>query len=454
MKRNLVIIAVAVVVMGCAYWGWRTVKRQKNLQTRIGVRQIDPAAAAKPMIAAEEWPKWRGPRGDGISREPLPDSIPSSGLKAVWSADVGIGYSSPIAHSGRVYLFTLNNSKEALTCFDARNGTVIWSDERQTGWDVDYPGTRSTPAIDGDAIYTYGGKGDLICRDLATGHPRWELNVPDACDASNLQWGVASSPFIDAAKVYVQAGQGASVAAAVDKSDGRIVWKSEARGTSGYSAVTSADVEGTTQLIVFAGDAVIGMNPADGRTIWQQGWKTNYAVNATTPVYHEGHLFVTSEYGMGGLMLKLSPAGAQRVWAKKDVQSKFQQVIVDNGVLYAATDRRLKCLSWPDGAVKWKTPAGEPPVGDNGSIVRAGDKLVVLSDQGMLTLVKATPNGAEVRGQFQAAEGDKIWSTPLLYGGRVYVKGPKELICYDLGLSTPPAGPATAPVATVRSGDW
>jgi outer membrane protein assembly factor BamB len=153
---------------------------------------------------------------------------------------------------------------------------------------------------------------------------------------------------------------------------------------------------------------------------------------------------------MGGLMLKLSPTGAQRVWAKKEVQSKFQQVIVEDGLLHAATDRRLKCLSWPDGAVKWKTAPGEPPVGDNGSIVRAGDKLLVLSDQGMLSLVKTTPEKAEVRGQFQAVEGEKIWSTVLLYGGRVYVKGPKEFICYDLGLSIDTAGPATAPVASVN----
>jgi hypothetical protein len=95
--------------------------------------------------------------------------------------------------------------------------------------------------------------------------------------------------------------------------------------------------------------------------------------------------------------------------------------------------------------VKWRTEEGEPPVGDNGSIVRAGDKLIALSDGGTVSLVRAMPDGAAVLGQFEAVKGDKVWSVPLLYAGRLYVKGPKELVCFDVSASAPTTVPATAP---------
>src|SRR5688500_20371580 len=115
------------------------------------------------MAPAEDWPRWRGPRTDGISRETdLARSWPQGGPARVWEADVGMGYSSPVAVAGKVYLFSLDNRRETLTCFDAATGDIAWSDAAEQGWTGDYPGARATPTIDGDAVYTYGGAGDLI----------------------------------------------------------------------------------------------------------------------------------------------------------------------------------------------------------------------------------------------------------------------------------------------------
>jgi outer membrane protein assembly factor BamB len=140
---------------------------------------------------------------------------------------------------------------------------------------------------------------------------------------------------------------------------------------------------------------------------------------------------------MGGMMLQLSPTGAKKLWAKKDIKSKFQGLILDGNVLYGNSDPgTLYCISWPDGARRWKADDSALNLGPGGSIVKAaGDKMVLMSEGGMLSLAKVSPEGAGLVSQFQAFDGvTQVWATPLLYGGRLYAKGPKELVCFELPL--------------------
>lgn len=437
-RRMLIVGAAAALLLVSGVVAWRAWKKQRHFATRIAEHTLaDGVGSAVAFAPVEDWPAWRGPRGDGISRETgLATTWPAGGPRRLWSADVGLGYSSPVAAGGVVYLFSLNNRREALTAFDARTGHILWSDEGGTGWTGDYAATRSTPAIDGDAIYTYGGGGDLICRDRATGKPRWSSNVLKLTGARNLVYGSASSPLVAGDLIYVQGGIGGPVAAAIDKTSGQLAWQSEAQGVAGYAHPILANVAGAEQLIVFAGDAVVGTDPRKGKTLWRKPWETSYQVNSSTPVYREPNLFVTSSYGMGCIMLRLSPDRAAKVWSNKSVKSKFQQTILDGDSLYANNAGQLVCLSWPDGAVKWKADKSDVPLGENGSIVRAGDKLLALSDEGQLSLLRATPAGVESLARAQVVEGPEVWATPLLYGGRLYVKGTVEggqrLVCLQM----------------------
>jgi outer membrane protein assembly factor BamB len=218
--------------------------------TRIALRQ--PAAPTTNVSltgAVEDWPRWRGPRGDGISRENgIVSEFPPGGPAPLWSADVGIGYASPVAVAGKVYLFTLNQGKETLTAFDASTGQILWSDESAgPAWKTKYPGTRATPVVEGDAVYTYGGGGELTCRDLVSGKPRWQTNVLKTTGSDPLGWGQGSSPLIVGDLLYVQSGQGGAVAVAVKKADGSVAWQSEARGVGGYAHPILADVSGQNQ---------------------------------------------------------------------------------------------------------------------------------------------------------------------------------------------------------------
>jgi outer membrane protein assembly factor BamB len=384
---------------------------------------------------ADDWPRWRGPRGDGISEESgLLEQWPKS-LRPVWTAEVGDGYSSPVAQGGRVYQFSLVGRKDTLTCYDAASGKVIWSKSYDGGWTGAYPGTRATPNIDGDRIYTYGGEGDLVARELATGKQLWRLNVLRETRARPLGWAQASNPLIDGDLIYVQNGAGGPVAVAVDKNSGKIVWRSQARGNGSYAHPVMADVQGTKQLIIYAAAGPLGMDPTNGKTIWHHRWQNGPEVNASDPIYRDGHLFVTSAYDKGAMMLQLSPNGAGKLWENRDIASRFQPAILDGDYLYVNSEGTLTCLKWPTSKVQWVMRNQDRNLlGMGGSMVRVGgDNLILLSQSGRLTLARATPQGFErISSVPDVVEGTQVWATPALHDGMLYLKGQKELVCIDV----------------------
>ena len=387
------------------------------------------------IAVADDWPRWRGPRGDGMcSEKGLLEQWPQT-LRPMWTADVGQGYSSPVAQAGRVYLFSLIDRKDTLTCYDAARGDVIWTKNYDGGWTGSYPGTRATPHIEGDRIYTYGGAGDLVARDLKSGNPLWHINVLRETRARPLGWAQASNPLIVGDLIYVQNGAGSSVAVAVNKKTGKIAWRSQATGNGSYAHPIIADVQGTKQLIIYAAAGPIGMNPATGRTIWQHRWQNGPEVNASDPVYRNGHLLVTSAYGQGAMMLQLSPMGAKKLWESRDLEGRFQPALLDGDFLYLNSEGTLKCLRWPTSTVQWATRNEDRNLlGLGGSMVRiGGDKLILLSQSGRLSLARATPQGFErISSVPDVVEGGEVWATPAIHDGKLYLKGERELVCIDI----------------------
>jgi outer membrane protein assembly factor BamB len=390
----------------------------------------------------DEWPKWLGPHGDGISTDPIADKWPQGGPPKVWDQKVGLGYSSPIGFDGKVYLFAQNGDLDTLTAFDADSGRPVWrqsypctikADQGQAKNSANgLPLPLATPAIDNGRIYTYGGGGDLVCRKIEDGSVAWQLNVLKAINEEILGWNQASSPLVGDRLVYVQGGKGGPTAVAVDKETGKLAWTSEARSIGGYAAPIIVEVDGTKQLIIFGGDHLYGMNPETGKTIWGVPWKTAFDVNAATPIYHDHHLFISSDYGHGSMMLTLSGAGAKEVWDHddKNIMLKYQTAVLDNGVLYANSMGVLKCMKWPEGTILWKGRDGD--LREGGTMVRDGDKLITLSQDGNLSLIQATPQVHRVISQIHLFDFGTTWSTPLIYHGKVYAMGKDHLVCLDI----------------------
>lgn len=401
-------------------------------------------SAAAQVCRAEEWPKWLGPNGDGISHESIAASWPTDGPKKLWEQKVGVGYSSPIALDGKVYLFNQVGAQDMLTAFDADSGRIVWSQgydgtvradpagPQDTNPDSGFAVVLATPTIDNAKIYTYGAGGDLTCRKLEDGSQLWRINVLKELNERILHWAEASTPLVTEKLVYVQGGQGGPTAVALDKETGKIVWKSQAKTSGGYAAPIIADVQGAKQLIVFGNENLYGMNPETGKTLWSIPFVNHAQVNAATPIYHDGHLFIACDYARSPstcMMISLSPDGAKKDWESQKIMQKFQPAIFDNGFLYTNSEGILKCMQWPDGKIAWENNLR---LGSGGSVVRDGDKLIVMSERGKLRLVQATPQGSKVISTLQLFDFDKVWSTPLIYHGKLYTMGENTLVCFDI----------------------
>lgn len=392
-----------------------------------------------PSLAAEDWPKWMGPRGDNISKEQVATNWPSSGPKRLWEARVGAGHSSPVAAGGKVYIFTLEGNEETLACFDASTGQPAWRQGHGIRWKADYPGTRGTPTIEAGRVYTLGEAGDLVCRELSDGQQVWRTNVLDVTRAKPLKWGCASSPLIVGDRIFVQTGEGGPIAVAVDKKTGKVEWAAADRSKAGFATLVYADdVPGskTPQVILFAGRALGGLDADTGKLLWSEGFQTSYDVNAATPIYHDGHVLFTAEYPTGrARMYALKGKSARRVWEVKHLKSKFQPPILDDGFVYANSGGSLVCVEWKSGRLAWQAKDRNLDLKPGGSLLRAGgDKLITMSERGRLSVVEATPKGYKLLAQTPLFDATEVWSTPLLYDGKLYCKGGGEFVCLDVAV--------------------
>jgi outer membrane protein assembly factor BamB len=264
-------------------------------------------------------------------------------------------------------------------------------------------------------------------------------NILQETKGQNKQWGLASNPLIDGDHIYVQSGEGGSAAVAVNKLTGDIIWKSQAKD-GGYASPVLVNVGSDKHLVCFAHGKVYGINPKTGQTLWElnEPWETENYVNASPPIVHNNRIFLTVAYANGRCaQYEITPQGPQEKWKGKQVTGRFQPGVLDNGYLYVNSEGLLKCLNWNDGKVIWSTKNNEKPMLQmGGSIVRVnGSQLLCLSERGNLTLLNATPQGYKKVSELKdAVEGDQVWSTPLIYDGKLYVKGAKELTCFDVSV--------------------
>lgn len=413
---------------------------------KLLVLSLVSAAAAIPC-RAEEWPKWLGPKGNNISTEPIAAAWPEGGPKKLWEQKTGYGFASPVALDGKVYLFHQVGTEDTLTAFDAEKGTPLWKQSYPCGNAADQPQSKNpdnqmpvvlaTPAIDGGFIFTYGGGGDLVCRKLEDGAQVWHINVLNALNEKILAWAQASSPLVTDKYVYVQGGNGGPTAVAVDRKTGKIAWTSEAKTYGGYAAPILVDVKGTPVLVIFGGEEVYGMDPESGKTYWSVSFQNRPRVSAATPVYQDGHLFVACDYNRSPgtcMMLTLAGKTATKEWEKTSIAQKFQPGVLDNGFYYTNSEGVLKCMEWSSGKIMWENRMN---LGSGGSVVRDGDKLIVMSERGKLSLVQATPTANKVISQVQLFDfGSNCWSTPLIYHGKLYCMGRDNLVCLDIGNRT------------------
>jgi outer membrane protein assembly factor BamB len=386
--------------------------------------------------AGSDWPQWRGPDRSGVSAESgLLAEWPRSGPPLLWSAgDLGAGYGSVAVQGDRVFVQGLRNRQSVVSSLDRASGRLVWSAALGPGVNNDRgPGPRSTPTVVGDRVYVLTENGDLACLRAADGTILWHRNVLRDFNARNIGWLMSESPLVDGDRVIVTPGGRSAGMVALNRITGETVWVAkELSDEPGYASPIVADVGGVRTIMTLTGEAGIGVRAADGRLMWRYRRVANRTANAATPVYDAGRVFYTSAYGTGGALLTLTAAdgmvSAREAYFTSNMQNHHGGVVVVDGYLYGFHNAILTALEFATGRVMWRHRS----VG-KGALVHADGHLYVVSEDNVVGLVEATPEGYREKGRFSIrAQGLPSWAHPVVSGGQLYIRNQNVLAVHDV----------------------
>ena len=381
--------------------------------------------------AGANWPQWRGPNRDGVSKETgLLKQWPAEGPPLLWKATgAGRGYSSFSVANGRLYTMGLRGDREFVIAFDIANGKEAWATPHGAAFRNDRgDGPRGTPTVDGDRVYALGGNGDLSAIEARTGKLIWSKNVLKEFGGSNITWGISESPLVLGNKVLVNAGGRNASIVALNKADGAVLWKSQS-DEAGYSSAIPLQVNGGTQVVFFTAERAVGLDVNDGRLLWEYAKPSNNVANVATPIARANRVFISSDYGTGGGVVEIKPDGkAQEIYFTKDMRNHHSSSILIGDHLYGFSSAVLTAMKFDTGEIAWR----DRSVG-KGSLVFADGHLYAFSEGGVVGLIEATPEGYKEKGRFKIQQDSlPTWAHPVVVGGRLYLRDQDTIYAYDV----------------------
>ena len=249
---------------------------------------------------AADWPQFRGPNRDDISRETgLLKTWPSDGPPLVWHIKgIGHGYSSVSVVGDRIYTLGNVGNTTKMFALARADGKIIWSAE--IGPSGGHLG--STPTVDDDRVYALGQKGDLVCLHTGDGSRVWHRNLTKDFKGERGGWDYCESPLVDGDRLIVTPGGKEATMVALDKKTGETIWKCAIPLQSpqaGYSSIVIADVGGIKQYVQLLNGGVVGVS-AEGKPLWQYEKLGPNTANIPTPVVLDDRIFAVAGYGKGG----------------------------------------------------------------------------------------------------------------------------------------------------------
>ncbi len=393
-------------------------------------------AAGVPVIwdPRAYWTDFRGPARDGRYQEmPIFTTWPADGLKPSWKQPVGGGYASFVVAHGRAFTIEQRRTKEVVAAYDVATGREIWTH----AWDglfqevMGGDGPRATPTWFDGRVYALGAQGELQCLEDDTGRMLWRRNILEDAGAENLQWGMSGAPLIVDDVVVVQpgGGNGKSIVA-YDRRNGERVWSAES-DQQAYSSPILVTLADTRQIVVLTATRLLGLTPGKGELLWQYPWPTQMGINASQPlVVSDSRLFLSSSYGMGAAVIEItrnkSTFGVREIWRNTRMKNRFTSSVLHEGFIYGLDEAILTCIDAATGEPKWKVGRY-----GYGQIVLASGHLIVLTEDGDLALVRASPAKHEQISRFPVLEG-KTWNHPALADGYLLVRNLQEMAAFDL----------------------
>lgn len=399
---------------------------------------------------ATDWPGWRGPHRDGVSRETgLLPQWPASGPPLAWKATgLGAGFSSLAISGSRIFTMGDRGEDQYLLAFNRADGKELWAAKVGLAWQDSMPGPRGTPTVDADRVYALGTEGDLVCVEAATGKVLWRKSTREFNGTMMSDWKYSESPLVDGDKVIFSPGNFGSTLVALNKNTGALIWQARVarigqRGSNGaaYASAVVSEGGGVRQYVQLTGRGLIGIRASDGKLLWSYNRIANDVANISTPVVRGDYVFSSTAYGTGAALLKLKPyadgVDAEEVYflEAKTFQNHHGGFVLVGDHIYAGHGHNLGlpiCLDLLTGKVRWGGNARNAGEG-SAAVAYADGRLYFRYQNGLMMLIEATPDGYRERGSFQIPNVNKpSWSHPVIVGGRLYLREQDTLYVYDL----------------------
>lgn len=389
-------------------------------------------------LAAADWPDFRGPNRDGIYPESdIVTTFPAGGPPLLWEKQIGAGFANPVVSNGRLILFHRRGSEEIVEALDSQSGEQQWRFAYPTSYHDDFgfdEGPRASPVIVAGQVYTFGAEGTLTCVSFATGAKIWQRNVNEEFSVNKGFFGAASTPLVDGRRVYLNVGgsDGAGIVA-FDKDTGRTLWQTGDDEAS-YSSPIEASIDGKDRLVFFTREGLVILEPADGAVVDQHRWRSRSraSVNAAMPVVAGDIVFLTASYGTGAVCLQRTGGAFKELWSGEDsIAAHYATPVHHDGVLYGFHGRQefgqvFRAVELRTGKVLWT----EPDFGA-GTVLLAGNQLVILCEDGDLVLTPASPNAYRETARAPVLSG-QTRPYAALADGRLYARDISRLVCLDL----------------------
>lgn len=429
-------------------------------------------------VTIADWPRFLNRDFNGVASnvsEAIDWTVPP---KLAWSIEVGEGYGLGAIADGRYFHFDATDGRggpatERLTAYDMKTGEPIWSVADPLvyrdlfGYEA---GPRSTPAIDGEHVYTFGVVGRLTCRKLADGEKVWSVDTNAKYGVVQNFFGVGASPLViddlDIVVVMVGGSPAAdqsvppmridhaspndSLLVAFDRETGKEKWRS-GDDLASYSSPRTITIDGKTFVIVLARDGLLLIDAATGTQQWRFDHRAKIleSVNGMVPIVDGNQVFISECYQRGSVLMTVAADKPTVIWSDENkrrnmsMRSHWATPVLYDGHLYGcsgrnAPDSDLRCIDWLSGEVKWVDERRTRT-----QVTGAGDVLVVLEERGTVEIIRPTPEKLDVIATWKLNEpdGDRpaitypCWAAPIVDGDKVMVRGDRTVLCLEVATS-------------------
>ncbi|MBA3257085.1 MAG: PQQ-binding-like beta-propeller repeat protein [Pyrinomonadaceae bacterium] len=444
---------VATILLACGAWAlvrtgglsanfdndlaWRWSKTpEERLLARAGDEPTALASVLGAPAAAKtgaDWPGFRGPDRDGVVRGVrIATDWSASPPVELWRRPIGPGWSSFAVRGERLYTQEQRGGDEIVACYNVTTGKPMWRHhDAARFWESNAgAGPRGTPTLSNGRVYTFGGTGILNVLNADDGAVVWSRNAASDTQTKVPGWGFASSPLVVGDVVVVAT---AGTLAAYDLATGEPRWLGP-NGGGGYSSPHLVTIQGVPQILLLSGTGATSLAPTDGKQLWEHPLPPGARI-VQPALTADGDVLLHD--GEGNAMRRIAVANGPGGWTVEErwnsfgLNPYFNDFVVHKGHAFGFAGSSLACIDLKDGERKWK--GGRY---GQGQLVLLPDQdlLLVLSEQGELALVGATPDQFTEFARFPAIEG-KTWNHPVLVGDVLLARNGQEMVAFRLSLA-------------------